>query len=67
MRNHGADEDTVIIESDSRVINDVSTPTWELYMTAQVETWDTTSVQSDVAGAGDLDTAWTGTFDADHL
>lgn len=67
MRDHGADNDTILIQTTQRTINEISTATWELYLTAFIETWGTTSVVSALAGEGDLDTAWTGSFDADHL
>jgi len=53
------DEDNILVLNDtengqSRLYNGFATPTWELYMTAFVETWAGVFAQSDLEGVGNL-------------
>lgn len=53
------DEDNILVLNDtengaSRLVNGFVTPTWELYMTAFVETWAGVYAVSDLAGVGNL-------------
>lgn len=53
------DEDNILVLNDtengaSRMYNGFVTPTWELYMTAFIETWAGVYAQSDMEGVGNL-------------